>query len=389
MDKASAIRILPAVVLLGVAAVTPAAAETALVTSSANDGEGSLRAALDAGASEILIGPSVGTISITESLVYDSDDPLQIIGTGQTVDASGLREPTAPILHITDGADLQISDLTLDAGGGNSAGRWSRFNPGGGKGIYVEIPDDRRGTVTLAAHRVVVTGAGNHGIHVSDCSLRSDCGSGVGGGGDGSRASLRVHLFEVRVEHSGHGYQDADGVRIDERGRGDIDFFAAQSAFEHNGGDGLELDEGNSGSLRFRIADTTFRDNGDYCHAADLEVFTECDDDGAADLEDGFDADEAGRGGLYGSLTNVDVANNRDEDLDFDEEDKDGALLSFVDVTALRDAGTAEPGVAAVHGSLNGTPLAELLIRPDAPVGNAQRLTGHLTTIEPFQDHAD
>lgn len=352
------------------------AAPPVIVTTGADDGEGSLRQALARGATEILISPSVDTISITETLVYDEKEPLHITGTGQTVDGSALRDSTDPLLHITKGADLHLSKLTFDAGG-----TWSRSNGGGGEGIYVEVPEKRKGTVTVALSWVTVTGTGNHGVHVSDCSLRNDCGSGVGGGGDGSPATIRMYLVGVRIERAGLGIQDADGIRIDERGDGHIEFYAALSHFENNGGDGLELDEGNAGSVHMTISDTSFRSNGDFCYQADLEVFPQCDDDGEVDVEDGFDADEAGPGGLFGSLTNVTASGSYDEDLDFDEQGKDEVLLQFFEVRPHGGSADAPDSSASIHASLNGTALTELISHQRERSANGAVLTGVLAVL--------
>ena len=112
-------------------------ASTTLVTSSANDGPGSLREALASGADVIEIDESVGTIFITETLEYTGFVALQVVGTGQMIDGSGLTDNLAPIFEVSNGADLSMFDLSLDGGGG-----YDYFNPGGGKGIFVNVGAD-------------------------------------------------------------------------------------------------------------------------------------------------------------------------------------------------------------------------------------------------------
>jgi hypothetical protein len=96
---------------------------------------------------------------------------------------------------------------------------------------------------------VTVTGTAGHGIHVSDCTLADECGGGSGGAGEGSPASISLTLTGVTVIDTAYGRFDADGVRVDERGEGSIDFVATSSVFSGIGADGIELDEGQDGDV--------------------------------------------------------------------------------------------------------------------------------------------
>lgn len=313
-------------------------APSANVTNGNNDGAGSLRAALASGATKIFINPSVSTIVVTETLEYTGTAPLSISGTGQTIDGSGLTDNSAPIFEVTDGADLSISKLTFDAGGGNASGPYSRENQGGGKGIFVDVPFERTGVVSLDLTNVTVVGTGNHGVHVSDCTLGDDCGGGSGGGGNGSTASIDVRLVDVVIIDNGNGKQDADGFRVDDRGDGSITFFATNSAFIDNGADGIELDEGNNGDVVFHVSNTILDFNGEYCLIGDFVAGDDCDDDGDPDVDDAFDVDEAGDGSVIGRVVSLTVINNFDEGLDFDEEGPGGFDLDVVNVYAENNA---------------------------------------------------
>ncbi len=66
----------------------------------------------------------------------------------------------------------------------------------------------------------------------------------VGPGGDGSPASIKVKLNNVHINQVGFGRADADGLRVDDRGEGDIYFTALNSKFTNVGAVGVELDEG-------------------------------------------------------------------------------------------------------------------------------------------------
>ncbi|MEO1594925.1 MAG: hypothetical protein AAFS02_06730 [Pseudomonadota bacterium] len=310
----------------------PAAAGGFGVVWNANDdGRGSLRQALDS-ANTIVILPWVGTIPASSTLIYDGHAPLTIIGTRQTVDGANLENNLSPVLEVSQGADVYISKLTLDAGGGNENGPYNRLNPGGGKGLFVDVPLDRTGNVKVTLRDFTVRGTGNHGVHISDCTLDDDCGGGSGGGGDGSSAGVEVYLTRVTIEDSGNGKQDADGFRVDDRGPGDIYFYARRSVFFDNGADGVELDEGNEGDVIFNVARSRFEFNGEYCVVGEFVPGDDCDDDGEPDVDDAFDIDEAGPGGLYGTGRNLIIVDNFDEGLDFDEEDGDGIDIVLANI---------------------------------------------------------
>ena len=223
-----------------------------------------------------------------------------------------------------------MSNLSLKGPGG-----YSYDKQGGGKGIFVDVPDTRSGVVNVVLKNVSISHTGNHGIHVSDCTTGDDCGSGGGGAGDGSKASIKIQLNGVTVSHVGFGKADADGVRIDERDEGDIIFSAENSSFVSVGADGVELDEGGIGNVVIDVRNSTFNENGAFCLGNNpFTVGGPCDDGGSLDVDDGFDIDEAGAGSISGSLQNLNVSNNFDEGLDFDEEDAGGIDLDIITVNA-------------------------------------------------------
>jgi hypothetical protein len=304
-----------------------------------DDGAGSLRDALGSGATVIVIDDSVSAIDIDNTLIYDDEAALKIVGSGQTVLGGDFT-----LLAITEGADLTISDLDFEGPGG-----YDVENQGGGKGIFVDVPDDREGVVSLNLTNVSVSHVGKHGVHVSDCDL-AVCGAGGGGGGDGSPASIYARLANVTIDGVGNGGFDADGMRIDDRGDGDILFIAVDSVFVNVGADGVELDEGNDGDVIVEVRNSVFEFNGGYCFPVDPDdppyADPTCveDDDGelVLDLDDGFDIDEAGNGSLLGSIRNIWISNNLDEGLDFDEEGDDGINIELVGIEAW---GNGDEGV--------------------------------------------
>ena len=338
----------------------PAMAETVVVSS-----EDTLRAALDAasqgeGATSIEIGGD-SDIRISAPLVYAGRAPLELRGNGQTV----LTDQNMTLLHVTEGADLTVSGLSFRGPGGYAI--TARPEGSAGKGIFVDLRDDQTGEVTVALDGVTVEGVSGHGIHISDCDHADDCGDG------GSDASIRVALNAVTVRDVGNGSFDADGLRVDERGAGDIWFEATRSLFANIGADGVELDEGQDGSVIVNVSDTQFNTNGAYCDPAVLAAFVpspdeaefdqgaraEADipgpvtgtpddacierevdlhDDGSVefyefgiDVDDGFDVDEAGQGHIIATLNGTSIRENLGQGLDFDEEDAGSIVLRVED----------------------------------------------------------
>ncbi|QFU76823.1 hypothetical protein EY643_14845 [Halioglobus maricola] len=328
-----------AITLMAVASTAHAAPFR--VTSNADSGAGSLRAALASGATHITIPDTVGDISISDTLVYEHTDALTIVGNGQTISGGGAGNT---LLLISQGADLSVSGLNFDD---MREGGW-QIMQGGGNGILVDVPITREGMVSVSLANVSVSHTGDHGVHVFDCDL-ADCGAGGGGGGNGSPASVSVTLSGVNIDSVGTGQFDADGVRVDERGEGSIYFQAQNSSFVNVGADGIELDEGDEGDVQIAAQWLTLRGNGHYCAVIeDLENPEDptCveDDDGelVLDLDDGFDIDEAGPGSIVGQIGNSTLSFNLDEGLDLDEEGPGGFDIS---VQRVRAFGNYDEGV--------------------------------------------
>ena len=372
-----------------------------IVTNTDTAGSGSLRAALaeaaeTTDASRVVIAVE-GDIVVSESLVYDGDAPIEIVGNGNRVRAA----VNTDILVSASGADLAVSNLTLEG-----PGQYSILNRGdlngdsAGKGIFVDVGEAQTGTVSLVLDNVSVKGVANHGIHVSDCTLADDCGAGAGGGGQGSPASISVRLNNVTVDGVGNGKFDADGLRVDERGAGDIHLYAMDSNFARVGADGLELDEGQAGSIHAVTIRTAFIDNGAYCDPALLTAYMPAEAEGefadgevsesaipgpitgtpddscferevslydsgavaeyeiAIDVDDGIDFDEADDGDLNLTMVESTISGNYDEGVDMDEAGAGDGHLHYVNTVAYGNADDgfkmSEEDAGSVHGSLQG-----------------------------------
>lgn len=359
--------------LCGSVLLLPAFAQPAIhVTTGADRGAGSLRAALEtlAGLSEaapVLIVTDED-IGIASTLVYGGRHPLVIHGNGQTVRASA----NVTLLAVTQGADLTVSKLDFSGPGGFSIRNRGDLSGPGGKGLFIDVRGDQTGRVILDLESVSVSGVAYHGVHVSDCDLADQCGGGSGGGGDGAPASIDLRLNNVDISDVGNGSFDADGIRVDERGDGDIHLTARLSVFSDVGADGVELDEGDAGDVVATIIDSGFIDNGDYCDPDLLAPFLPTGtkgsfDDGEQpegeipggiadspddrcferdvslyasgfvksfafdiDLDDGIDIDEAGDGDLRVTMIDSEILRNNDEGVDFDEQDAGGVQVTFL-----------------------------------------------------------
>lgn len=347
---------------------------SAVVTNADDSGPGSLRHALEVEqAGNIMIHKSVGDININSTLEYTGTHQLTIRGHGQTVST----DINTTLLAVTNGASLSVSNLNFTGPGNFSISNRGDLGQTAGKGIFVDVRDDQTGVLNVNLDRVTVSHVAAHGVHISDCSLADDCGAGGGGGGDGSDASIRVTLNKVTIDDAGNGRFDSDGFRVDDRGDGDIIFFAKNSTFINIGADGVELDEGDDGDVFAHVKNSQFVDNGGYCDPNLLEAFlpavdeaefaesdqvSEADipgaitgspDDGCferevetyasgyvevyefgIDLDDGFDIDEAGDGTLYATIKGSNIEGNLDEGLDFDEEDNGSIELRVIGTSA-------------------------------------------------------
>ncbi|WP_200345902.1 bifunctional metallophosphatase/5'-nucleotidase [Halochromatium glycolicum] len=318
----------------------------ATVTNGADDGPGSLRAALGSGATKITIKPYVSEIVVQSPLHYDSTKPLTIAGSGQVI-RWGIDsvDPADALLHLSKGADLSLSKLSFQGLGG-----YSITEQGGGKGVFIDVPTDRVGQVNVSLNDVSVSDTGNHGVHVRDCP-NDDCSAGQGGGGIGSPASVFMRLTNVEIDGVGFGKQDADGVRVDDRGDGDIHLTVSNSTFKNVGADGIELDEGDAGSVVIDVRDSVFERNGAYCSdirdegVDPIAADPACDDDGDPDVDDAFDIDEAGSGGISGIIVNADIIDNFDEGLDFDTEGEGADNDVDLDLINIYAAGNGDEGI--------------------------------------------
>jgi hypothetical protein len=320
----------PGAVVETVTAETPRAGDRGPVVRDAH----SLQAALDEAAAGS--GPATivvqGRIVLEAPLAYTGDNDLTLLGRGAqivgpfaaidapTPSAERVGEPTVgDALQIFGAPDLRIRDV--------------RFRGQTGHGIYFEVPGEATGTVQIDFTGVRFRGQGLSGLWFED---QANAAGAI-------ESDASVHLALQRVSVRGTGFADGpseicglndedlgcewadfDGMRINEGGAGDITLAFRNVDFRGNAGDGIEFDETGAGSVGGRVVNGAFDGNGAQPQFP-------------VDLEDGFDIDEAGEGGIALAMTRVGINRNVDEGLDLDEEGSGDVELTLVRVRALEN----------------------------------------------------
>ena len=285
-------------------AADPAAARTLAVTRSADSGQGTLRAAIqaanrDADVDRIQVRAGVRLIALERSVTYRGAQALTLDGGDATITESGAGD----LFVATGGGDLVFQDV--------------RFANARRSGIVVNVPgggDVSWQTVTLRG--VHLDRNGHYGLHIDDQA------GGDGAGAD-SPSSLQVTVIDSVVSGNNNPdidrqAADKDGIRVDEGGPGHVAVTILNSTLDRNAAEGIEIDETGPGDVVVNATASSFSNNGDQPQAPD-------------DLEDGLDIDESGPGDIRLSLIDSAINANQDEGLDID-----GAGAGDIVVTAVK-----------------------------------------------------
>lgn len=254
------------------------------------------------------------TINLTAPVIYTGTQSLTLIGNNSTVDGSSagsfvLDEDLTAItedgtLVFNTAADITINKLAVV----NSATR----------GIVVNVPETAEGdSITVNLNKVKITDSALYGLHIDDNADEFDDGTA------GSAIGINLTILKSSFTGNGTGAIDFDGVRVDERGEGDIHAVIVKTHIDGNGGDGIELDEAGNGDVDVTMFRVTMNNNGFY---------------NEEDLDDGFDIDEADNGDVEVTLLNVKASNNMDEGLDFDEAGEGDIVVKLRRVYALNNS---------------------------------------------------
>jgi hypothetical protein len=273
-----------AALILGLAAPAAAAAgRPVLVTSSANAGPGSFRAAIDRANADPGIGLVVftgraRTIALQSTVVFSGAQDLTIEAAGVVLDGAAIG--AGPAFLLTGGGDLTVLGLTV------------RNAPA--EGIDIEVPPTATGTVRLTLAGVAIVGNAGHGVLVND-QVDPSTSDGVPPNPAGSAASIAVALLNTRFENNGYSVSDRDGLRVNEGGDGSLWFLGRLVTADGNAADGIELDERGPGDVRLDLWGGRITGNG---------VFD------PSDLDDGFDIDESGDGSIVGTVAFTTASDN-------------------------------------------------------------------------------
>ena len=236
-------------------------------------------------------------IILNAPVIYTGTQDLVLQGNGAIIDGSNAGNFTLDE-HLL--ASTEDGTLIFNSAANISIRQLSIVNSAT-KGLVINIPLDAQGDdIQVTLDKVEISGSALHGLHIDDNADEFD------GGELGSPIGIEIHIEHSNFIQNGIGAIDFDGIRIDERGLGDIHMFIIDSHIDGNGGDGMELDEAGAGNVEATVKHVTFNDNGFY---------------NENDLDDGFDIDESGAGNIEVSLFKVLANRNKDEGIDFDEED--------------------------------------------------------------------
>jgi hypothetical protein len=280
----------------------------ARVSTNADDGPGSFRAAIEAANADPSIGTirfavGLGPIRLSEPVTYSGPQALVIQGEGARLIGGGM---------VADGgANLTLRRLSVIGAPGN--------------GITVKVPGDASGTLVVRLQDVTIRENGLHGILINDqAEYFTDPASTSE---EGSPASLLVEVLDSRFERNGFTLIDSDGLRINEGGEGTLEAIVRGTRFVGNGADGLELDERAAGDAVFTLRNSELIGNGSFAEE---------------DLDDGIDVDEAGDGDLIGRLNDVVASRNFEQGVDLNENDAGDLRITMADVKA---AGNLQEGI--------------------------------------------
>ncbi len=330
-------------VLAGAPAWASDGPATLFVTSAADDGPGSFRAAVEAANTD----PRVRHIRfrnrlivvLASDVVYTGRQPLRIDGKGSTL----AGDPAAPPSETWDGG------LFAATGGADLAIRNLAFRDSFDNGLGVFVPAGAKGSVRVNLHGVTIEDARFHGLFFdgqassgfnTDDVPHPDCEDPHPFDSEASVVLTVRHSEIARNGTLAGGFDtgspeirdgeevltgcpaDFDGIRVDEGGVGSIHASVTHTLVEGNLADGIEYDETEAGGVSAWVQATRVFGNGET---------------GTDDLDDGFDVDEADAGDLRAFLLHSVFGENRDEGIDLDEAGEGDVLVTLVTVEASRN----------------------------------------------------
>lgn len=304
--------------------------------------EASLQAAIAAANADSNIHKIVfkrkARISLHAPVVYTGKQDVEFIGNNAVIDGS---EAGSFVLDENLIATTDDGSVMFNTAGDISIRKLSVVNSAT-RGIVVNVPESATGDdINVSLHKVQVTDSALYGLHIDDNADEFDDGT------SGSAIGIDLMITQSGFTGNGTGAIDFDGVRVDERAQGGIHALIIDTSIDANGGDGIELDEGGDGDVDATMMMSSVSHNG---------FFNE------ADLDDGFDIDEADAGNIEVRLFRVKLENNLDEGLDFDETGEGDIELELRRVQALDTANEGikvdEEDAGSIEARLSGIRVA-------------------------------
>ncbi|GFO77051.1 hypothetical protein BPLS_P5228 [Bathymodiolus platifrons methanotrophic gill symbiont] len=236
-------------------------------------------------------------ISLNSPVIYTGSQNIMLLGNGAIIDGANAGNFT---LNDELLASTEDGSLIFNTAGDIKIQKLSIVNCAT-RGVLINIPEDAQGDdIQISLDKVKIRNSALHGLHIDDNADEFD------GDGAGSKIGIELYISNSSFVSNGTGAIDFDGIRVDERGPGDIHVIVINTQIDGNGGDGMELDEAGAGNVDATLKHVTLNDNGFY---------------NPKDLDDGFDIDEAGAGNVEVSLFKVMANRNKDEGVDIDETD--------------------------------------------------------------------
>ena len=126
------------------------------------------------------------------------------------------------------------------------------------EGIAVEVPADATGTIHVSLFDVDILDNRGHGVLVNDQEDPSTP-DGVQPNANGSAASVDVSVINSRFVGNGFSVSDRDGLRVNEGGDGDLIITVEHTVAADNAADGIEVDERGRGDVRVDMFGTDAR----------------------------------------------------------------------------------------------------------------------------------
>lgn len=234
-------------------------------------------------------------IYLSAPVIYNGSQNITFAGNNATINGS-----SAGSFIVNDDLTAVTEDGTLifNTAAAINLNKLSVINSAT-RGIVINIPVDAEDEdININLKKVSISNSALYGLHIDDNSDEFDDGN------SGSAIGVNLTISQSSFTGNGTGAIDFDGIRVDERGDGDINAVIVTTHIDGNGGDGIELDEGGEGGVDATMINVTIDGNGFY---------------NEEDLDDGFDIDEADNGDIEVNLFKVSASDNMDEGLDFDE----------------------------------------------------------------------